>query len=108
VAVCDGNSLAKRDPEVAAEWHPTKNGDRTPNDVIVGARDDAHWKCAKRGHVYRARIFSRTKGLTGCETCMRAELGQLTRDAQKALKAERQRLRRQTLRVINPPEGKDF
>lgn len=108
VAVCDGNSLAKRDPDVAAEWHPTKNGDRTPSDVIVGARDFAYWKCAKRGHVYRARIFSRTKGHTGCKKCMEKELAKLTREAQKALKAERQKLRSQSLRVINPPADENF
>jgi hypothetical protein len=108
VKVCDGNSLAKRDPDVAREWHPIKNGDRTPDDVIVGAREYAWWKCERRGHVYRARVFSRTKGITGCQKCLREELAQLTRDAQKALKAERQRLRAQTLRVIHPPDDEIF
>jgi|TARA_B110000091_G_C13644288_1_gene402586 hypothetical protein len=29
-------SLAETHPEVAKQWHPTKNGDLTPNDVTSG------------------------------------------------------------------------
>ena len=30
-------SLAEEYPELAAEWHPTKNGDLTPDDVVAGS-----------------------------------------------------------------------
>ena len=29
--------LATRYPDLAAEWHPTKNGDLTPSDVLPGS-----------------------------------------------------------------------
>ena len=30
-------SLASVNPELASEWHPTKNGNLTPRDVTVGS-----------------------------------------------------------------------
>lgn len=43
-AVCPGfNDLATRAPEIAAQWHPTKNGDRRATDVSCGCRDDIWW-----------------------------------------------------------------
>jgi hypothetical protein len=29
-------SLAETMPELSKEWHPTKNGDLTPNDITAG------------------------------------------------------------------------
>jgi hypothetical protein len=31
-------SLADTHPEVAKKWHPTKNGDLTPEDVTKGSK----------------------------------------------------------------------
>jgi hypothetical protein len=39
--------LAETHPEIAAEWHPTKNGDLTPNDVTFGSTIRIWWKCYK-------------------------------------------------------------
>jgi hypothetical protein len=33
-------SLAAKYPEVAAFWHPTRNGRLRPTDVLPGARDE--------------------------------------------------------------------
>ncbi len=33
LSVCPCNSLAVRAPEVAAQWHPTRNGDKLPDQV---------------------------------------------------------------------------
>ena len=34
--VCKSNSLATTHPNLAEEWHPTKNGELTPVDVTSG------------------------------------------------------------------------
>ena len=46
------NDLASRFPEVAAQWHPEKNGDLTPGDVTPYANRKVWWRC-ERGHDYQ-------------------------------------------------------
>ncbi len=41
------NSLASCFPEIAAEWHPTKNGELTSADVVFGSNREFWWKCPK-------------------------------------------------------------
>ncbi len=65
------NSLATRFPEVAAQWHPTKNGDPTPDRVVAGSRRKVWWKCpAGPDHEWQTSINSRTNpslpGLCPC------------------------------------------
>ena len=62
------NSLASRHPEIASEWHPTKNGDLTPDKVVAGSPKKAWWKCPE-GHEWKATLANRTKGETGCPSC---------------------------------------
>ena len=38
-------SLAETHPEIAGEWHPTKNGDHMPADVTSGSNKKVWWKC---------------------------------------------------------------
>lgn len=54
-------------PEVAKQWHPTKNGDLTPADVSAGSKRKAWWICDK-GHEWEAVISSRARG-NGCPYC---------------------------------------
>jgi very-short-patch-repair endonuclease len=56
-------------PELVKEWHPTKNGELTPNDFTHGSSKKVWWMCP-RGHEYESVINSRTKG-TGCRSCSR-------------------------------------
>ncbi len=37
------NDLATVNPELASEWHPTKNGELTPNDVFAGSSKKVWW-----------------------------------------------------------------
>ena len=63
------NDLATRFPTIAAEWHPSLNGDLTPEQVLVGSHEKAWWRCAE-GHVWKAVIASRTgKQKCGCPVC---------------------------------------
>jgi hypothetical protein len=63
------NNLAARDPELARQWHPTKNGERTPVDLVVGSNAPAWWQCA-RGHEWRATLDNRHRARSGCPRCV--------------------------------------
>ena len=53
-------------PELASEWHPTKNGGLIPEDVLLGSNKKVWWICSE-GHEWAARIYSRTGSLgTSC------------------------------------------
>ena len=61
------NDLATTIPELAAEWHPTKNEDLTPDIVTIGIGKSVWWQC-KYGHEWKATIPNRRKG-SGCPYC---------------------------------------
>lgn len=64
------NSLATRFPQLAAEWHPTKNGEWTPHRVTPGSARKVWWQCANHmEHEWEARIQQRVKRGTGCPYC---------------------------------------
>ena len=65
--VCVDNSLQSLNSELSKQWHPTKNGELTPNDVISGSGQKVWWQCEK-GHEWKASIAKRTSG-RGCPTC---------------------------------------
>lgn len=44
------NCLATKRPDLAKEWHPTKNGDLTPYDVTEFDGERIWWKCKDCGH----------------------------------------------------------
>ncbi len=62
------NDLATTHPNLALEWHPTKNGDLTPQTVSKGQDIYAWWKCNKCGHEWEAKIKKRALG-AGCDEC---------------------------------------
>ncbi len=56
------------------EWHPTRNGDLTPDRVTPGSRRKVWWKCHEGpDHEWEADLFSRTKGAK-CPFCMGRKL----------------------------------
>ena len=68
-ALAGYNDLATADPFVAAQWHPTLNGELTPQMVTAGSRRQVWWQCSL-GHVWKARVHSRTgKQRSGCPVC---------------------------------------
>ncbi len=62
------NSLSIRYPEVAAEWHPTKNGDIKPSMVYAHSAKTVWWICS-RHHTYNMSIDKRTMRGFGCPYC---------------------------------------
>jgi very-short-patch-repair endonuclease len=61
------NKLSLLSPNLVAEWHPTKNGNKTPNDFSFKSQKKVWWKCLK-GHEWEASISNRSGG-TGCRYC---------------------------------------
>lgn len=61
------NDLATIDPDLAREWHPTKNGSLTAQDVMAVSRREVWWQCSK-GHGWKAKISNRHWG-NGCPYC---------------------------------------
>lgn len=63
------NCLATKNPDLAAEWHPTKNGDLTPYDVTCGSNKDVWWQCKlNHQHEWHVSINSRNSG-NKCPYC---------------------------------------
>jgi hypothetical protein len=64
------NSVASLSPMVAAQWHPTKNGDLTPADVTSGSVAKRWWQCDMGSdHKWEASPNSRVGGGSGCPCC---------------------------------------
>ena len=64
-----GKSLAEVNPELAKQWHTSKNGDLTPNDFIPGSENKVWWQCDKaEDHEWKSTIKNRSKG-SGCGVC---------------------------------------
>ena len=61
-------SMAKKYPEVAKEWHPTLNLEKTPSDFPPHSGEKVWWKCS-RGHEWEAVINDRTGGTRSGTTC---------------------------------------
>jgi hypothetical protein len=64
--VSKDNCLAKVNPSLAREWHPTKNA-FSPRDVTPGSDRRVWWICRK-GHEWETTVNSRSHG-TGCPRC---------------------------------------
>jgi len=70
---CSGNKVSNDNnlyllyPELASEWHPTKNGNLNSTDVSKGSEKKVWWKCNK-GHEWKANISSRVRG-NNCPYC---------------------------------------
>lgn len=55
-------------PDVAKEWHPTKNGNLTPDSVTPMNGKKIWWICEK-GHEWEAKVLNRTGNKSGCPRC---------------------------------------
>jgi hypothetical protein len=68
------NSLASLRPDLAAQWHPTRNGELTPGDVGAGSAQKVWWRCpVNPRHEFRAAVNQRAdtgaRQGTGCPLC---------------------------------------
>lgn len=68
----EGHNLALLHPDIAAEWHPTRNGNTRPTDVTPASEATVWWRCwvYPTLHEWPARVYSRTRRRgTGCPMC---------------------------------------
>ena len=71
---CSGNRISKDNnleakfPQLAMEWHPTKNGKITPYDVMPGTRTKVWWLC-QDSHEWQCSIAKRTSRGQSCPLC---------------------------------------
>lgn len=65
----DYNDLGSCNPDVAAEWHPTKNKRLTPVKVFRAASRKVWWKCGRCGHEWYASVKGRTIDGSSCSVC---------------------------------------
>ncbi|WP_144509862.1 zinc-ribbon domain-containing protein [Bacillus sp. FJAT-22090] len=71
----DKNSLAMNNPELAAQWHPTLNGELTPNNTAVNSNKKVWWQCSKfSDHGWKASVNSRNGHGSGCAICNGSEV----------------------------------
>jgi hypothetical protein len=64
-------ALADTHPDIAAQWHPTRNNGTTPYDVTHGSNENAYWLCQEdAAHWYPQRIDRKVAGY-GCSLCAR-------------------------------------
>jgi hypothetical protein len=60
-------SLAVRNPELAEQWHPEKNGSLTPFDIVPGYQKKVWWICGN-GHEWEDSPYNRRPS-KGCPYC---------------------------------------
>lgn len=66
--LCSDNSLAQLRPDIAKDWHPTKNKTLTPDDVIAGGGVKVWWIC-KHNHEWQTTVGARVNYGSGCPKC---------------------------------------
>lgn len=64
---CKENNVGILFPDLAKEWHKSKNGSSTPFQLTSGSGKKVWWVC-ENGHEWQAKIVNRVKG-AGCPTC---------------------------------------
>ena len=62
------NDLKTLRPDLALEWHPSKNGALKPENVKEFSAKRVWWICRK-GHEWEAAISNRTSQNSGCPYC---------------------------------------
>ena len=63
------NDLASKEPVLALQWHPTRNGSLTPQQLTSGSSRKVWWQC-ENGHAWRSAVSTRAgKQRCGCPVC---------------------------------------
>lgn len=90
------NDLATRNPEVARQWHPTLNGELTPEQILAGSVRKVWWQCSL-GHEWKARVSSRAAASrkTGCPGCAGVNRRKKTEKYGQILAEEKNKLQRE-------------
>jgi len=63
-------NLSLINPNLAKEWHPSRNRDLNPRTVTPGSGKKVWWICSS-GHEWEATVYSRNRG-SGCPLCSKS------------------------------------
>jgi hypothetical protein len=77
--ICTHMSISYTHPDIAKQWHPTKNDNLKPTQVSQGSNKKVWWLCDKKCpqgclHEWLATINHRTSGNRGCPICSRKKV----------------------------------
>jgi putative zinc ribbon protein len=64
-------SLAVLHPDLAAELHPSRNGNLDPYAIAASSSLKLWWRCKDCGREWRASVVARSTGGGGCRSCLR-------------------------------------
>lgn len=73
-AICAGqyatgeNNLGVHNPLLAQEWHPSKNGEFNPYNILPQSNRNVWWRCSSCNHDWKTTVNNRHKG-HGCPAC---------------------------------------
>ena len=68
-------NLIESHPDIAKQWHPTKNGDLKPNNCTYSSHKKVWWICENTNcsekciHEYEMLISNKTRKMCGCPYC---------------------------------------
>lgn len=68
---CIHSTIIHTHPEIAKEWHPTKNGELKPENISKGCHTKVWFICDQK-HEYKASVYHRTSPTNkrGCPICV--------------------------------------
>lgn len=70
VVIAGVNDLASQRPEIAADWHPTRNAGLSSSDTLATTLKKVWWLCsANDRHEWVATVASRVRAGVGCPYC---------------------------------------
>lgn len=65
------NSLSTLFPEIAKEWHPSRNGDLSPDKILAMSGKKVWWQCKRDPkHEWRTEVAARTSSGRECPGCL--------------------------------------
>lgn len=68
------NNIKTLFPELIKEWHPIKNGNLKPEEVVKGSHKIIWWIC-KKGHEWKTEAKTRTLAGNNCPFCANQMVG---------------------------------
>ena len=63
------NDLNSKHPDLAGEWHPTRNRRKIPEQTYHSSRQKVWWLCSECGHEWRSAVYTRTCVDEHCPEC---------------------------------------
>jgi rubrerythrin len=102
-------SLVVKRPDLAAELHPSLNGELDAGALGAGSGQSVFWLCRECGHAWRAAVCDRARG-RGCPRCARRRVAAAASRRNRCVSPDRSlAVRRPDLaRELHPTRNRDI